>query len=312
MNLWRMTKRLILLFTVASLAVAGAAADSARSASAASKTVKITKTGYSPASVSITAGDSVVFENDDTVAHTVSFKPAAGIKCPTALPLAIAAGQSASCSFATASNIKFTDPANKGKSFHGTISVAAPPDVSVKATPASTVYGRKVTLSGKLASQQSGQTLQVMAQECGAATSTKVGNVSTTTGGAFSTTATPLKQTAYTVKSKSSTSLAATVKVQPRLQLRKLARHRFSLKISAAQSFAGKYANFQRYNAKLKRWRGVKRVLLHASSKGIAPTVLTTARFRSKIKSKVRVRAVLKQTQVGSCYLAGKSNTIRS
>ena len=307
-----MTKRLMLLFTVASLAVAVVAAGSASSAPAAAKTVKITKTGYNPASVSIVVGESVVFQNTDTVAHTVSFKPTTGVKCPTPLPLAIPVGQSASCSFATVGTVRFTDPANKGKSFHGTISVASPPDVTVTAAPKSVVYRHTVTLSGKLLSGQSGQTLQVMAQACGAATTTKLGNVSTTTGGTFTTQATPLKQTAYTVKSKTSTSLAATVKVQPLLHLRKVARHRFALKVSAAQSFAGKYANFQRYNAKLKQWRGVKRVLLHANTTGVFPTVFTTAKVRSSLKSKVRVRVVLKQAAVGSCYLAGKSNTIRS
>lgn len=307
-----MTKRLMLLLTVASLAVAVVAAGSASSAPAAAKTVKITKTGYNPASVSIVVGESVVFQNTDTVAHTVSLKPTTGVKCPTPLPLAVPVGQSASCSFATVGTVRFTDPANKGKSFHGTISVASPPDVTVTAAPKSVVYRHTVTLSGKLMSGQSGQTLQVMAQACGAATTTKLGTVSTTTGGAFTTQATPLKQTVYTVKSKTSTSLAATVKVQPLLHLRKVARHRFALKVSAAQSFAAKYANFQRYNAKLKQWRGVKRVLLHANTTGVLPTVFTTAKFRSSLKSKVRVRVVLKQAAVGSCYLAGKSNTIRS
>ena len=307
-----MTKRLLVLLTVVSLAVAAAAGDSARSTATASKTVKITSAGYSPAAVSITARDAVVFDNSDSVSHTVDFKTTTGIKCPSALPLTIPAGQSPSCNFGRAGSFKFTDPAHKGKSFHGTVTVAPPPDVTITATPKSVGYHKTVTLSGKLASQLSGQSLQVMALACGTSTPVKLANVTTTTGGAFTTRAQPLKQTVYTVKSKSSTSAPATVKVQPLLQLRKVARHRFSLKISAAESFAGKSANFQRYNAKLKRWRGVKRVLLKANTTGVAPTVLTTAKFRSSIKARLRVRVILKQTQVGACYAAGKSNTIRS
>lgn len=307
-----MTKRLVLLLAVASLAAAAVAADSARSAASASKTVKITKTGYSPATVSIITGDAVVFENTDTVAHTVTFKPTTGIKCSSALPLVVAAAKSASCTFSSTGSFKFTDPANKGKSFHGTVSVAAPPDVTLTATPKSVVYSRKVTLSGKLLSQQAGQSLQILAQDCGATNATKIANVTTTTGGAFTIQETPLKQTTYTVKSKSSTSLPATVKVQPLMQLRKVARHRYSLTVSAAQSFAGKYATFQRYVVKSKRWRAVRQVLLKANTTGTAPTVLTTAKFRSKIRAKLHVRAVLKQTQVGTCYAAGHSNTIRS
>ena len=117
---------------------------------------------------------------------------------------------------------------------------------------------------------------------------------------------------AYTVKFKNSTSRAATIKVDPRLRLGKVARHRYMLRVFAAQSFAGKYATFQRYRLALRRWVNVKRVLLRANATGVAPTVITSVRFRSRIKAGLRVRVVLGQTQVGSCYLAGRSNTIRS
>jgi hypothetical protein len=45
---------------------------------------------------------------------------------------------------------------------------------------------------------------------------------------------------------------------------------------------------------------------------GVAPTVVTSAKFRSGIKARQRVRVTLGAKQVGSCYLAGRSNTIRS
>lgn len=80
----------------------------------------------------------------------------------------------------------------------------------------------------------------------------------------------------------------------------------------AARSFAGKYGTFQRYNGTLARWVNVKRVLLRPSSTGIAPTVITSAAFRSSIPSRSKVRVVLPQLQVGSCYAAGRSNTILS
>jgi hypothetical protein len=53
-------------------------------------------------------------------------------------------------------------------------------------------------------------------------------------------------------------------------------------------------------------------VLLRANAAGVAPTVITSAKFRSRIKARLRVRVILTQAQVGSCYLAGRSNTIRS
>ena len=74
----------------------------------------------------------------------------------------------------------------------------------------------------------------------------------------------------------------------------------------------GKVATFQRYRHALKRWVKVKRIPLKKSAAGKTPTVITSARFRSHLKARLRVRASLGPRQVGSCYLAGRSNTIRS
>ena len=62
------------------------------------------------------------------------------------------------------------------------------------------------------------------------------------------------------------------VKVRPRLALRRVAAHWYAIRLTAAQSFAGKYVSFQRYNGTLKRWVSVRSVLLKASSTGVAPT----------------------------------------
>jgi plastocyanin len=307
-----MRKLLVLLLAAGSLAAAGAVADSARSAAAATQTVKITRTGYVPTAVSITVGDSVAFTNSDTVAHTVDFKTTTGMHCSTALPLAVQPGTSASCTFSSAGKFTFSDPANKGKKFRGTVTVSPPLTSSFTVTPKAVVYGRKVTLAGKLVSQQAGQSLDILEQQCGASSSTRLATVTTTTAGAFSYQTQPLKQTAYTVKLRNATSSAVTARVQPSVRLSKVARHRYSVTVSAAQSFAGKYAVFQRYRRTTKRWVKVKRVLLQANTTGVAPTVITSATFRSRIRARLRVRVVLGQAQVGSCYAPGRSNTIRS
>jgi plastocyanin len=303
-----MRKLFLLLVAIAAVA----AAQVARPAASATATVTITHTGYQPKSVSVGVGESVVFTNSDTVAHTVRFNPTTGISCSRALPLVLQPGQSASCTFHSAGTFNFSDPTFKSQAFRGTVVVGAAPPVSLTATPKVVVYGHSVTLSGTLTSQQSGQSLQVMAQPCGQTAATKIATVTTTTGGAYSFQTKPLKNTLFTVKFKNSTSSAVSVKVRPRLRLGKIASHRYSLRVFAAQSFAGRYATFQRYRVSLRRWVSVKRVLLQANSTGVAPTVITSARFRSSIRAGLRVRVVLARTQVGSCYLAGRSNTIRS
>jgi plastocyanin len=307
-----MRKLFLLAVAMVALAAAGAVSGTARPASTTPVTVKITHTGYQPTSVSITVGDSVVFSNTDTVAHTVQFKTGTGVSCTTALPLVLAPGKSATCTFSTAGKFDFSDPANKGSNFHGTVMVANAPSVSLSVSPNTVTYGGRVNLTGTLSNQQSAQSLQILAQQCGASAATKLATVTTTSGGAYSYQTQPLKETTYTVKFKNSTSSGTTIKVHPRMRLGKIARHRYTVRVFAAQSFAGKYATFQRYNLTLKRWAKVKRVLLKANSTGVAPTVVSSATFRAHLRAHLRVRIVLGQRQVGSCYLAGKSNTIRS
>src|ERR671935_2536041 len=307
-----MRKFLLLFVAVSSLAAATAAAELARPAASATATVKITKSGYDPKSVSIAVGDSVAFTNSDTVAHTVRFNPTTGISCSRALPLVLQPGQSATCTFRNAGTFNFSDPRFKSKAFRGTVVVAAAPTVSLSVTPRVVVYGRTVTLSGTLGNHKSGQSLQILAQPCGQLAATKIATVTTTSAGAYSFQTKPLKNTTYKVKFKSSTSIGVAVKVRPRLRLGRVARHRYSLRVFAAQSFAGRFATFQRFRVALRRWVTVKRVLLRANSSGVAPTVITAARFRSRIRAGLRVRVVLNRTQVGTCYLAGRSNTIRS
>jgi plastocyanin len=302
-----MRKLLLLLIVVVALAATGAAAN------AASQTVTISKTGYKPTAVSNTVGDAVVFSNSDSVAHTVSFKQTTGFNCSGALPLAVPAGQSASCTFTSAGKYNFSDPAHKGKSWRGTVTVAQSATTGAPTiTPKTVVYGHKATLAGTLAGQQAGQKVQVMATECGTTASKPVGTATTTTGGKFSYPASPLKKTAYSVKLKNTSSPTATANVAPRLHLNKVSKHHYAVSVFAAQSFAGKQATFQRYRKATRRWVKVKRVLLKANTTGVAPTVATSAKFGSRIKAKLRVRVVLGSKQVGPCYAAGRSNTIRS
>jgi len=306
-----MRKLLLLLLAVASLAAAGAVADLARPAATASQTITISKTGYKPTDVSILTGDTVVFANSDTVAHTVVFKTTTGVKC-TATPLAVPAGQSASCAFSSAGKFNFSDAAGKGKNFRGSVTVSTPLATTLTVLPKTVPYGRKVAVAGALASKLSGQQLQVLALQCGVTAPTKLTTITTTTGGAFTYQAQPLKGTAYSVQNKGVTSVSVSAAVMPRLRLGKVASHKYSLQISAGDSFAGRYATFQRYRSSTKRWVKVKRVLLQANATGIAPTVITSAAFRSGIRSGVRVRVTLGKAQVGSCYVASRSNTIRS
>lgn len=304
-----MRKLMLLAVALVSLAVAV-------SAGAKTVTVTITKNGYVPSSVTLAAGDTIQFTNTDTVAHQVEMKPTTGVTCAPN-PLVLRPAQSGSCTFRTAGKFTYSDPNVRGNTFRGSVTVTgAAETLTLAAKPQIVVYGGKTTLSGAASSQQAGQNVDLLGSACGVApastAASKVTTVATTTGGAFSALVQPLKNTAYTAKLRNTSSQAVTVKVRPRLRLGKVALKRYSLRVSAAQSFAGKYATFQRYNAALSRWVKVKRVLLRANSTGVAPTVISSVTFRSSVPARLRVRVILPQLQVGSCYLAGRSNVIRS
>ena len=302
-----MRKLMLIAIALLSLALAGAAG-------AKTVAVTITKNGYVPKAVSIAAGDAVQFTNGDTLAHQIVFKTTTGVACVPS-PLVLQPTQSGTCSFQTAGKFAYSDPNVKGNTFRGTVTVSgAPPaeTLTLAGKPLLLVYGGRVTLAGTLSNQKVGENVEVLATPCGQSAATKVTTVQTTTGGAFTALVQPLMNTVYRVKVKNTTSPTVTAKVRPRLRLRKPAAHRYSLRVFAAQSFAGKYATFQRYNGTLGRWIKVKRVLLRANATGVAPTVISSVSFRSGIRPRLKVRVVLPQLQVGSCYRPGRSNVIRS
>jgi plastocyanin len=295
----------LLLASVALLSLGGAAA-------AKTSTVTITKNGYVPSSLTILQGDTVEFTNGDTVAHQVVFKSSTGVTC-TPNPLVVQPAAAGSCTFGSAGSYSYSDPNFKGKTYRGSITVTAPPEsLSLAGKPVLLIFGGKVALSGSLSTQKVGESIDVLGQQCGANAATKLSTVPTTTGGAFTSSAQPMMNTAYTAKLRATSSPVVQVRVRPRLQLTKVAAHRFSVRVFAGTSFGGKYASFQRYNGTLRRWVPVKTVALKASTTGVAPTVVTAASFRTTTKAGLRVRATLPQAQAGSCYAPGLSNTIRS
>lgn len=187
---------------------------------------------------------------------------------------------------------------------------AAPPSVTLKAAPTTLTYGAATAMSGVLSTGKTGQTVDIQGQECGQGAFKKVASATTTTGGAFSASVKPAMNTAYQAKEKGSTSPTVAVKVAPVVVAKKLARGKFSVSVTAAQSFVGKYVVFQRLRKS--KWVTLKKVTLKSVATTTAPTQVSSATFRIKLATKLRVRAILPLPQAGSCYLAGQSKAIRS
>jgi plastocyanin len=301
-------KRLLLLGLVLGAAVAS-------SAPAATTTLAITHDGYVPKTLTVATGDSVVFANQDTAAHQVVLKPTTGYTCTGSLTLQPA--QSATCTFRAATKYTVSDPNKNGSAFKGSITVNAAPGstLSLTATPKVALYGRSATLTGQLASGQANQKVDIFTQECGASALTKLTTVTTAAGGAYTLGVQPRRNTTYQARFRSSSSSQALEKVRPRITLRKLAPRKFRVTVLAADSYAGKFVMFQRYSVVKRRWITIRSVVLRAGLTVITPinpTRISTATFRAKVRVRLRVRAYLTQAQVGGCYAASASTTIRS
>ena len=286
------------------------------SAPAATTTMAITRNGYVPKTLTIVTGDSVVLANQDTVAHQVVFKPATGFTCTAGL--VIQPGQSSTCTFRTVTKYSVSDPNRKTSAFKGTITVnAGPPGsvLSLTAAPQLVLYGGQSTLSGRLGTGQANQKVDIFAQECGASALTKLTTVTTTTDGAYTFAVQPRRNTTYESRFRALKSTRVLVKVRPQVTLRKLAPRRFRVTVLAADSLAGKFVIFQRFSSVQRRWVRVRAVALVADgtlTSPINPTTVSRAVFRSRIKARLRVRALLTQAQAGSCYAGSASATIGS
>jgi plastocyanin len=294
----------------------GVLACTVASAPASTTTMALTRNGYVPKTLTIVTGDSVVFANQDTAAHQVVLKPTTGFSCTAGL--VIQPGQSSTCTFRTVTKYAVSDPNHKTSAFKGTITVnAGPPGsvLSLTATPNLVVYGGQSSLSGRLGTGQANQKVDVFAQECGAAAFTKLTTVTTTADGSYTFTVQPRRNTTYESRFRSLKSTQVLVKVRPKVALRKLAPRRFRVTVLAAESLAGKFVLLQRYSSAQRRWVRVRTVALATGgtlTTPINPTTVSKVVFRSRIRARLRVRALLTQAQAGVCYAGSTSATIRS
>ena len=290
------------------VAVAAVAAIVVSFASAATVTITIAPTGFVPRNVTITSGDTVTWRNTDTVSHQV-------VVDGTSCNITILSTQQGSCTFTRTGRFTFREPSRRGGAWRGTITVrAGAGSVTIVARPTTITYGGASTLIGRISTGRSGERVTVQAQPCGSNSFTNAGSVTTTTDGAWTFATRPNKTTVYRARWRNATSPALTVKVRPRVTLRKLTRGRFTTRVLAAQSFAGKVVVFQRFAVRTQRWVRVRFVVLRAGGTvtlPLNPTTLSRATFRARVRAGTRIRVVLGQAQAGTCYVASRSNVVR-
>jgi plastocyanin len=292
-------KRLVLLLTIV-LAVAAAP-----QALAATVQVSITRAAFVPDPVNIEVGDTVTWTNADTRDRQVVSQDA-GFASPVLKPT-----DRFSFTFTRAGRFRYEDPLVSPRE-RGTVIVTAPSrSITIAASRTLVTFGFATKLTGKISSGQSGERVSIFAQRCGKGFS-KIADVTTTSGGEWELTTKPLDHTSYRAEWRGANSSTLAIKVRPRIRLGKVAPRKYSVRVFAAQSFAGKAVAFQRWNATRGVWVRVRWVTLVDTGAGVDPTVISGRTFTSRIRARLLVRIAMGPVTAGECYLPNRSNAIRS
>jgi hypothetical protein len=200
-----------------------------------------------------------------------------------------------------------------GAALTGAAGAAPPVTLTLAASAPTVTYGTPVTLSGVLSTQKSNQAIAIQATECGSTRQSKVTTLKTVANGAFAGPASPTIGTSYQAVFKTNKSPAVAVAVRPLLELTKVATGSYTAKATAAKALTGKFVLFQRYRKLLKRWVQVKRLALGAAVPGTTkPAMVSSVAFKANLPRGTRVRLLITARQVGPCYVASTSKSLRA
>lgn len=276
---------LILVALIATLAVAPVA-------SAATKTVSIKRTSFSPATVSITAGDTIRWRNDDTRDHQV-VSTTGTFASPVLRP-----GRTYSFKFEFAGTYRYRDALVPTST--GTIRVAgAPPALTLGTSLPQISFGTRVTLSGQINSKKAGENVQLSYLPYGQPSELVLATVITGADGVFSYNVTPKILTTYRATWKTASSLPVQTAVAPSISFGRM--NGFVTRVYAGRSMARKQVQLQRLSS-FGQWVTIKRVTLDLSSR---------ARFEAVLPAGTnRLRIAMSVNQAGAGYLAAFSREI--
>jgi plastocyanin len=180
---------------------------------AATSTITIKSTGFSPFSVTVNHGDRVSFKNSDKVDHQVVANDGS-----FASPILHANQSWTSGALNTAGTFRYHDALHP--SLTGRITVKGPPPAVTLALSVPIVnYGTQITLSGAVSSATANESVELDQQPWGQASATQLAIVKTGAGGVYAFTVTPSLYTTYVARWKNVASSSVVAQVAPKIQL---------------------------------------------------------------------------------------------
>jgi len=234
-----MRKLILPLAAVIALAVAGPAG-------AATKTINIFGSAFSPKSATITQGDTVTWVNKDNANHQVLADKGQFVS-----PI-LRHNQSYSFTFNAAGTYTYKDELNP-KRLTGTIVVKGlPPTLTLAASSQYIVYGDKVTLSGAVSSHKGGEQVTIYYQPYPQPNLIQRATVLTAADGSYSFIVAPQIATNYQATWQGAYATPTSVQVQPKLTIGR--NNGWIIHASAGVSFNGRAVQLQRLNTATGQW----------------------------------------------------------
>jgi len=275
---------------------AGAAAFTlAAAGSAATVTVQIRSTGFSPATITITHGDKVTWHNADRAQHQVVANDGS-----FASPI-LHSGQSWTFTFARGGVFRYHDAF--APKLTGKITVKGPPPSVTLALSAPIVdYGTQVTLSGTVSNGAANESVEIDQQPWGQSSPAQLAIVKTGANGAYSYTVSPTLYTTYVAHWNKAASGNVVVQVAPKVRLA-VGRHGYmKASVSAPTSMWHRHLYLQRISP-FGQWVNLAALTLGQHN----GRVFKPAAYLPRGVSHIRV--FLSVNQAGNGLLAAHSGT---
>lgn len=246
-----MRRLLIALVTIGAL-------TAATPARAATIDIRITRTGFEPAGVTIAARDTVRWTNRDSVNHQVVSDTGSFVS-----PI-LGPNKSFSFTFENAGTYRYRDALKP--TLRAVVRVEGPPpSVTLAALTPVLVFGAETHLQGAVSSKQAGEAVTIQQAPFGQSGFAPLATATTGANGAFDFVVRPALLTVYVAQFKGASSGEVTVQVRPKISLLPGGRGWFLARVAAASSFAGRTVFLQRRSA-FDQWVSVARFRLGLNS----------------------------------------------
>jgi plastocyanin len=283
-----MRKLILMLAAVTALAIAGPAG-------AATKGVNIYATGFSPKSVTITEGDTVIWTNRDATANHQILADKGQFVSPI-----LKKNQSFSYTFKAAGTYTYKDELHP--KLAGTITVKGlPPSLTLLASAPIVTYGTQVTLSGVVSNHKAGESVTIYYQPYPQPNPIQRATLLTADGGTFSFIVAPQVLTNYQAAWKGAYATPTTIQVAPKLTLGR--NNGWIIHAAGGRSFAGKAVQLQRLNAATGQWVTLRKPLLGSKSS----VKITDLKLPKGVN---RLRVTMSVNQAGAGFLGTISPTV--